>query len=241
MFKSVSTFTYKGAVWYQAEHDYGREYEKLLPAMIHSYRQLPGWEDVPWFIIQLPGHTSVFRSIRYRQDDAVRQLGGEANGIYQIITSDTGDKIGATNPNIHPSNKDVVGDRIARMMLAKLYGVDNIPYSGPRYKSMSVSGNTVTLTFDFVDDGVHGKLCSMNADGSLPEFELAPANGAEAGTFVKATAKIVGNTVELTASGVDNPAYVRYGNRGEAISSLATDSNGVKLPLAVFRTDGKLK
>ena len=126
-------------------------------------------------------------------------------------------------------------------MLAKLYGVDNIPYSGPRYKSMSISGNTVTLTFDFVDDGVHGKLCSMNADGSLPEFELAPANGAEAGTFVKATAKIVGNTVELTASGVDNPAYVRYGYRGEAISSLATDSNGVKLPLAVFRTDGKLK
>lgn len=237
MFKSVSTFTYKGAVWYQAEHDYGREYEKLLPAMINSYRELPGWKDVPWFIIQLPGHTSVFRSIRYRQDDAVRQLGGEANGIYQIITSDTGDKIGATNPNIHPSNKDVVGDRIARMMLAKLYGVDNIPYSGPRYKSMSISGNTVTLTFDFVDDGVHGKLCSMNVDGSLPEFELAPASGA----FVKATAKIVGNTVELTADGVDAPVYVRYGYRGEAITSLATDSNGVKLPLAVFRTDGKLK
>lgn len=241
MFKSVSTFTYKGAVWYQAEHDYGREYEKLLPAMIHSYRQLPGWEDVPWFIIQLPGHTSVFRSIRYRQDDAVRQLGGEANGIYQIITSDTGDKIGATNPNIHPSNKDVVGDRIARMMLAKLYGVDNIPYSGPRYKGMTISGNTVTLTFDYVNDGVHGGLCSMNEDGSLPEFELAPASGSGAGTFVPATAKIVGDTVELTAEGVDNPAYVRYGNRGEAISSLATDSNGVKLPLAVFRTDGKLK
>ncbi len=240
MFKSVSTFTYKGAVWYQGEHDYGREYEKLLEPMINSYRELPGWEDVPWFIIQLPGHTSVFRSIRYRQDYAVQQLGGEANGIYEIITSDTGDRIGETNPNIHPSNKDVVGDRIARMMLAKLYGVDDIPYSGPRYKGMTISGNTVTLTFDYVNDGVHGGLCSMNEDGSLPEFELAPASGSGAGTFVPATAKIVGDTVELTAEGVDNPAYVRYGNRGEAIRSLATNSDGVILPLAVFRTDGKL-
>lgn len=224
MFKPISSYTFKAMVWYQGEQDFASAYEKLLPPMVNQYRSTVG-RDFPIMVVQLPGLNHVYRDIRFRQAYAVSTL----DDAYLIVTNDTGDAV-----DVHPQNKDVVGDRLARVALNKLYGMD-IAYSGPTFKTMTVDGAVATLEFDNVSDDFHGGLCSMNEDSSLPGFELAGADG----KFYSAEAVIDGDTVKLTSSSVSEPVYARYGYVGEIFTSLGNDTDGYMLPAGCFRTDGK--
>ncbi len=101
--------------------------------------------------------------------------------------------------DIHPSNKQDVGLRLARWALARDYGV-KVAYQSPTYKSMEKNGNKVVLTFDHVG-------------GGLQTFDVNEARGfAIAGSdkkFVWAKAKIAGqNKVEVWSDQV-----VRAGRR----------------------------
>src|SRR5699024_8315608 len=55
--------------------------------------------------------------------------------------------------DIHPRNKDTVGQRLAVAALKGTYGKDVVG-SGPRYQSMSVEGDKVRLTFGDVGGGL---------------------------------------------------------------------------------------
>ena len=49
MIRPLLPYTVRGIVWYQGEGNAGRawQYRKLLPALIHSWRQAWGQEDLP--------------------------------------------------------------------------------------------------------------------------------------------------------------------------------------------------
>ena len=227
MAQSVTPYTCKAALWYQGEADTGdANYDQMAKDMINQMREDFGY-DIPYYIVQLPGYGAynnwdMFRpvqwNIQFLVDDA-----------HIVVTNDTG----VTN-DIHPTDKDVVAKRIVRHMMTKLYSMDNIAYSGPVYKDATVSGNSVTISFDFVNDGLHGGLCSLASDGSLPEFEVS----ADGSTWYDAAATISGDTVVVSSSSVASPAYVRYGWVNTPVKSLgnqSTDATGtVKLPLAPF-------
>ena len=126
--------------------------------------------------------------------------------------------------DIHPTKKIEVGNRLALWALAKEYGRKNLVYSGPLYKSMTVEGSKIRLTFAHVGGGLKSR------DGKpLCEFEVAGADG----KFVPAEAVIDGDTVVVEAKAVASPTQVRFGWRNVANPNLA---NKEGLPASPFRT-----
>ena len=126
--------------------------------------------------------------------------------------------------DIHPKNKQEVGRRLALNALHLVYGED-IPYSGPIYKSMTIEGNKIRLTFDHVDGGLQAK----NGE-NLRGFTIAAADR----KFVWADAKIDGETILVSKSGIVMPVAVRYAWASNPVCNLY---NKAGLPASPFRTD----
>ena len=120
---------------------------------------------------------------------------------------------------IHPSNKQDVGDRLARLALANDYNKD-ILASGPLYKSHSVKEGKVVIDFTY-GEGL------MSHKSSLTGFELA----GEDQVYVSAEAKIINDQVIAWSDLVFDPKYVRYGWKDYFEGTLF---NGGGLPAASF-------
>jgi sialate O-acetylesterase len=125
--------------------------------------------------------------------------------------------------NVHPKNKQEIGRRLALAALAIVYN-KKIVYSGPLYNKMQIEGSSIRLYFKNTGGGLIGK------GGELKGFAIAAADK----KFVWANAKIDGNSIVVSAAGVNNPAVVRYawGNNPQA-----TLYNKEELPASPFRTD----
>ena len=129
--------------------------------------------------------------------------------------------------DIHPRNKEDVGERLARLALAKDYGIE-IANRSPEYKAMEKQGNKIVLSFDYVG----GELKRFDVD----EFRGFTIAG-EDRKFVVAQAKVADNDktkVEVWSDQVANPAAVRYAWADNPVCNLRS-GNG--LPATPFRTD----
>jgi sialate O-acetylesterase len=126
--------------------------------------------------------------------------------------------------DIHPPNKQDVGKRLSLWALAHTYGKKDLVYSGPLYESLKIDGNKAIVSFD------HAAGLKSRDGKELSWWSVAGADK----KFVKATAKLDGNTVVVTADGVTTPVAVRFGWNHIAEPNL---SNGADLPASPFRTD----
>lgn len=215
----------KGVVWCQGESNIGRayEYRSLFPLLINTWRELWGQGDFPFYWIQLADFTD--------EVEAPGESGWAVLREAQTMTlslPNTGEAVvidlGEAR-DIHYRNKQTTAARLVRHALAKDYGF-KIATESPRYKSMTIEGNTVTLTFDPVATHLYA-------------FDVSEVKGfAIAGKdkqFVWAEAKIVGkNKVEVWSDQVAGPVAVRYGWGNNPVVNLY-DRNG--LPVTPFRTD----
>src|SRR6185312_12939182 len=96
---------------------------------------------------------------------------------------------------------------------------------GPAFKHMKIEGNKAVLSFEHTDGGL------MSPDNAaLTWFTIAGADG----KFVPADAKIVGNTVEVSAAGIEKPVAVRFAWDETAQPNLF---NQAGLPAEPFQTD----
>ena len=127
--------------------------------------------------------------------------------------------------DIHPKNKQDVAKRLARLALAKDYGID-IVHLSPRYQSMSQADGKIVLQF-------------KNVGGGLDTFDVRTPLGftiaGEDQTFVHAQAKIT-NKSEITvwSDEVSNPVAVRYAWADNPVCNV---QNTEGLPVTPFRTD----
>ena len=216
----------KGVVWYQGESNAGRayQYRDLFPLMIQSWRDEWDIGDFPFYWVQLadflaedPEQTdSAWAELREAQTMTLDKLPNTG----QAVIIDLGE-----GRDIHPRNKRDVAERLARLALVKDYGID-LPAQSPRYQSMAKAGDTITLTFDHVGDGLYA-------------FDAEPLQGfmiaGEDREFVPAEAKITGSdTVEVRAEGVSDPVSVRYAWADNPVVNLYTRGG---LPATPFRTD----
>ena len=101
--------------------------------------------------------------------------------------------------DIHPTNKQDVGYRLGLQAERIAYG-RKLVSSGPTYKGLELKGDQVIVKFDNLGGGLVAK-------GSL---DKAFAILGSTGKWTWADAKIVGNTIVLSAKGVVAPMYVRY-------------------------------
>ena len=224
MISPLVPYGIKGAIWYQGEANAGRakNYHALLSLMIGDWRQSFGQGDFSFYIVQLAN----FMERKPQPTDTAWAALREAQYLTTTTVKNTGLALAidvGEAKDIHPKNKQDVGLRLALNALAKDYG-KKIEYSGPIYKSMKIDGATIVLSFDHLGGGL-----TVLGD-TLTGFAIAGADK----KFVWADAKIVGDTVVVSAASVTTPVAVRYAWGDNPACSL---SNKANLPAVPFRTD----
>jgi len=132
------------------------------------------------------------------------------------------------NPdNIHPTNKQDVGLRLALAARAVAYG-EKIEYSGPAFVKAARDGGTLRAWFDHTTGGLKAG-GPKNPATALKGFEIAGADR----KFVPADARIEGPSIVVSNPAVIAPAYMRYGWADNPDCNLY---NGEGLPASPFRS-----
>ncbi len=216
MVAPIIPYGIKGAIWYQGESNAGqaKQYRTLFPAMIADWRSKWKQGDFPFFFVQIAPFNGQPPEIREAQFLTL----SKSKNTAMAVTTDVGN---ATD--IHPTQKEPVGQRLALAARALTYG-ERIEYSGPLYASMKAQGDKIALTFTHTGGGLVAK------DGELKGFTIAGADG----KFVPAKAEIKGDKVVVSGEGVADPKAVRYGWANVPDVNLF---NKEGLPASPFRTD----
>jgi sialate O-acetylesterase len=220
MIAPLIPFRLAGALWYQGESNVttASAYEQLLPALVRSWRS--EWQqDFPFYYVQVAPYKYGDNHSGVLLRDSQRKAMAAIPNSGMVVISDVGN-----TQDIHPRNKIPVGQRLANWALHQTYGKKDVIFSGPLYRSMQVQGNKVRISFDYTAPGL------MVKGPELSLFEIAGADQ----QFVKADAKIVGNTVVVSARAVKAPVAVRYAWDNTAEPTLF---NKAGLPASSFRTD----
>lgn len=206
----------KGAIWYQGESNNGRakQYQTLFPTMIANWRADWKQGDFPFYFVQIAPHKDMQPQIREAQLIAWKNTPNTA----MVVTTDCGDYA-----DIHPADKQPVGQRLSLAARALAYG-EPIEYSGPVFESVAYQGNKAVLSFKHTGGGLVAK------DGPLRGFAIAGADN----KFYPAMAQIQGNTIVVSNPLVDQPAAVRFGWENVPDVNLF---NKEGLPATPFRTD----
>jgi sialate O-acetylesterase len=223
MIVPVLPYTIRGATWYQGESNAGQPalYRKLFPTMIESWRIAWRQPDFPFLFVQLANYMDRHEQptdsnwARLREAQAMT-LELPHTGMAVII--DVGEA-----KDIHPKNKQAVGQRLALAAEATVYYRD-VEFSGPLYGGMQVEGDKIRLTMR------HGEGMKASDGGKLKGFAIAGADK----QFIWAEAEINGDHVMVSSPAVKEPVAVRYAWADNPECNLV---NGANLPASPFRTD----
>lgn len=252
MIHPLLPYAFRGVIWYQGEANtnnmaMAHEYRELFPLMIKSWRQEWGMEEMPFYFCQLANYLdkqntpaeSKWATLRESQ---LKTLALPNTGMAVLI--DAGE-----SKDIHPQRKDIAGDRLAKIALAKTYGKD-IPFSGPIYESMTVEGEKARLKFRHIEGGLIAKDLPSTYDvvgkskttaplvRNSPESELEgfAICGADK-QWVWADARIDGDSVLVWSDKVPQPVAVRYAWADNPTCNLY---NHAGLPASPFSTEAPL-
>jgi len=222
MIAPLLPYTIRGAIWYQGESnaDRARQYRTLFPAMIRDWRSGWGQGDFPFYFVQLANYMK--RADQPGESDWAELR--EAQRL-TLCTPATGMAVAidiGEADDIHPTDKQDVGHRLALNALARTYH-RHVEFSGPDYRHFEIVGGQIRLAFDHAE-GLDAK------GGALHGFAIAGADR----RFVWADARIDGKAVVVSSPEVAAPVAVRYGWADNPDCTLV---NGAGLPASPFRTD----
>lgn len=225
MINPITKFKVKGVIWYQGENNASNayNYRTMFPALIKDWREQWGYE-FPFYWVQLANFMEKDEEPEDSQWAELREAQTMTLALPktgQAVITDIGQA-----DDIHPRNKQHVGLRLALNALNKDYGMTDLVYSGPTYKSMKIEGNKVIISFD----NIAGGLIVKNKYGYIDGFAVAGKNG----KFYWAKAYLDGDKVVVSSDKVMEPADVRYAWSNNPDVNLF---NSEGLPAASFRTD----
>ena len=210
----------RGVIWYQGESNADRaaQYRTLFPALIDDWRRHWNRDDLAFHFVQLANFytqqpepvESKWAELRDAQASALRL---PHTGM--AVAIDVGEA-----DDIHPRNKQAVGDRLARSALNGTYAMKDVVASGPHFRVAKRDGGTVRLQFDMAD-GLHAKgdehRCFAIA-GEDRKFKWCPL-------------RIDGSSVLLQSPLANGPLFIRYGWADNPACNLF---NSEDLPAAPF-------
>lgn len=222
MLSPIVGFQIKGALWYQGENNRVNPltYAQKMEAMVKEWRALWGIGNWPFYYVQIA--PNVYKD--HKEDvpllyEAQTKAMGLIPNSGMVVSVDVG-----SQTTIHPPNKTIISKRLLYWALANAYGKTGIAFSGPTYKSLKVTDNKATLTFDNAPLGL------TSFDQKVISFEVA----GEDKVFYPADAAISGKTVVVKSDSVKVPVAVRYAFKDTSAGNLY---NVEGLPLGPFRTD----
>jgi sialate O-acetylesterase len=222
LIEPVIPYSLSGVLWYQGEANAGHPevYEHLLTTLISTWRTAANNPTLPFFIIQLPPLSGKWNGNYFtwlRETQAT--VAAKVPNVDLITTIDTTD-----GSNLHPTNKQPVGERVALMARRDIYK-EKIVAEGPKFKSVEVDGSTLKVHFDTAGEAMMGK----NGD-DITGFFIAGSDG----IYKTAKAQVDGDTIVLQNDEVTDPKTVRYAWEGVPENNLV---NADGLPAIPFRTD----
>ena len=216
MIAPLVKYTIKGALWYQGETEAGRAqgqvYGDALMTLVQDWRRAFAVGDFPFYWVQLANYGNAAKNGHWMrvQEGQVKATSLRNTGV--AVITDIG------NPtNIHPTNKQDIGRRLA--LLAENKG------ASPLYRQFTREGDAFRIWFDHA-----GRTLKTRGDGPVTGFQIAGSDG----KYVPATAKIDGATVLVSSPDIPNPQSVRYAWDYDPAANLI---NALGLPVSLFRTD----
>ena len=205
-----------GVIWYQGESNANNaeHYENALPALVKSWRSTLSNPEMPFYIAQLSSLNRpswpYFRNIQRQLSQSIPHSG-------MVVTSDLGDSL-----NVHPIRKSEVGERFAKLALAKVYGKDLACY-GPEMLGFKQMGDQIRVRFD------HAVQLKTTDGKPLREFEIAGQNG----VFEPVKVVINGNEIVIQTK-IPDVEKVRYGWNPFSRGNLANEEG---LPASTTEID----
>ncbi|MDD5727280.1 MAG: sialate O-acetylesterase [Victivallales bacterium] len=230
MIAPIEGYAVRGAIWYQGETnarsiDDAIHYRKQLETLIAAWRKIWNRGDFPFYFVQLPGYTAPWKKpAELKQKwpyirESFLKASQDIPNADMAVTIDVGEA-----KDIHPKNKQAVGDRLARLVLHDVYKHKDIVRSGPVVSKAYKNGGKVTLIFN---NG--GGALAVNGD-RLGGFGLQDMRG----NVFKAKAAIIdSNKVEVASDKVKDPVMVYYGWANNPVGSNLQNKAG--LPASPFR------
>ena len=227
MVNPLIPYAFEGVLWYQGESNASRaqQYKKAFPLLITDWRKKWNQGDFPFYFVQLSSFNetngnsnngSMWAELREAQSQTLK-----LPNTGMCVTTDIG------NPtNIHPTNKQDVGKRLAAVALKNVYK-QNIVCTGPTYKSMEMQGNKIVVSFDNLGSG----LSTSDKYGYVKGFEIA----GEDNVFYYAKAQIVNDKVVIYSENVPSPVAIHFGWADDASDNNLYNKEG--FPADSFRTD----
>ncbi len=222
MINPLLPYALRGALWYQGESNAERapEYHALFTAMITAWRAHFGQGDFPFFWVglanyEVPGDPTK-RSYAFLREAQTKALALPNTG--QALAIDIG------NPkDIHPTNKQEVGRRLALLARNRVYSMTGDD-TGPTLTETAREGATLRVRFTHATGGL------VALGKPVQALEIAGADR----VFYPADARIDRDMLIVSSPKVREPVALRYAWMNAPEANLY---NGAGLPAVPFRTD----
>lgn len=224
MINPLLPYTIRGVLWYQGESNAERaaEYHALFSTMIKAWRVHFGQDDFPFYWVNLANYgvptdnNERGRTYAFLREAQTKTLALPNTG--QALAIDIGDP-----KNIHPTNKQEVGRRLALLARNRIYGLSGDDM-GPVFASATREGAALRVRFTHASGGL------VAHDRPVQALEIAGSNR----VFYPAEGRIDRDTLIVAASAVREPVAVRYAWTNAPEANLY---NGAGLPATPFRSD----
>lgn len=195
MIAPLEPYALAGVIWYQGESNVGRhaQYRRLFAALIADWRARFR-REFPFLWVQIApfaygGDSGQAAWLREAQRATL-----ELPRTGMAVTMDIGDPA-----DIHPLEKRLVGERLARHALAQSYGHELVA-SGPLFHSLRVEGARVLIVFESAR--------GLRTDGKpVAHLELCGADG----VWHPAESTIEDDTLVAWSAAVPAPVHARLG------------------------------
>ena len=229
MINPILGLSIKGIIWYQGESNYDRaaSYTNMFSTMVKEWRKNWALNDtIPFYYCQIAPYD--YSIITEKGKDVINsaflreaQMKAEAmipnSGMAVLL--DAGLKEG-----IHPTKKQIPGERLALLALTKTYGIRGVASESPLYKGIEIHGDTVQVSFE---------RCPMWITAKAGESKLFTVAG-EDKVFYPAKAWIVRSKMYVKSETVKKPVAVRYAFENYVEGDLFSTEG---LPVSSFRSD----
>ena len=235
-FNPILNYTVKGILYYQGcsnVGDPGDQYSERMKLLVEQWRSQFGLGEIPFYFVQIAP---------WAYDD------GDVNGISGALLREQQWKAAQIIPNsslvcindlvypyeysqIHPAQKQPVGERLAYTALHRDYGFENVLYKSASFKDMKIKNNTVFIHLqdNYAADAPFEQMEGFEVAGEDKVFHPAQARH-----FWQPGGGYWDEAIMIVCPEVKKPVAVRYCFKNFQIGNV---KNGANLPLFPFRTD----
>ena len=233
-FNPILNYTVKGILYYQGcsnVGDPGDQYSLRLKLLVEQWRTQFGLGEIPFYFVEIAPY--FYDDINGDGGAKLREQQYKASQMIPnsslVCTNDLVYPYETTQ--IHPSQKQPVGERLAFTALNRDYGYGTIQYKSSSYKDMTIKNDTILIhTQDnYWCDAPFEQMTGFEIAGEDKVFYPATASH-----FWQPGGGYWDEAISITSPKVKHPVAVRYCFKNFQVGNV---KNGGNLPLFPFRTD----